>query len=1016
MIQWPEIFQFVAMEEDMVDSAVFGTPLKPIDEDDVASQSRPKPIAIHEQIATDDKGRRRFHGAFTGGFSAGYFNTVGTRDGWTPKNFKSSRSQQQDSSTSNTGKSKFQQKYEDFMDEEDVADFGIAPKKLQASSNFFKKTSSAANDQKHFEAQDDFERKNARLSQISDIFRGNDQRNPAVSFGQPVLEKLFVPVQETVGVRLLREMGWKPGQGIGPRITKRSRMLQKKATQRLYHKTGGSLNDLLQEDTSDELVEKYRDFLFAPDDIHSSITSKAKDNVFGIAYRGLDRNELTSSEHFNLFTPVLTVSEGNRSIAKSHNFNKAARPSSKIVGHAFGVGVYEDEDEDIYAKDDVNRYDFYLDNTQGNDKKEASQKRSTRWEEGLENDKCLPGFVHAKKSSAVHQTVNFPPPTLPKNYHPRPVKRSRFEPVESSDKKDQIDLKKEPLSSNAKNNETQKDSVQQAPRHNRQSDQRKNELANENNPTCSSQTSETSLEELRLLAENIQNQHLAASLVKSDMHSASASFKPYANDPPKQKRYEQYILCLKNGRRDVLPLLQPKDMTEWERSREQGEFDRAAILYQNSESDDMSASKNKSTISVMSSRFVSASETEELDVGKYSTLSDTGKKIQSTEAEKAAELKCYGKLTREKVDWHPSRILCIRFNVKQPYGDSSIIGVPAGYKCRLDIFKNVDMSVQKQANIEVATNSDKDSETKVKPSQEIIDKYSGSTLASSSKAPEIENEKAEETFKKASNDLFKAIFLDSDDSDSSDSDIPSNENKITESKKVQKDLSPNTDEKLENCCSNLPKDKQFSEISPSANQKDINEDSSKVRPLNQPKGLFANIDFSRFVKNRKTEDAGQKNENVIIGPSRKRPTASDFYHQEDTEESKKDSVPSSPNEFGPQKPKILKPSISSLSYNVKDIEESEDSSEWLEKSDSTSKRNSKSKTKKDKKRKSKHKHRKEKKKKDDLNESHKRKKSKKRKLEAKKKRKKHKRYSSTESSSSQSDDYSSRTDSSSDNN
>ena len=129
-------------------------------------------------------------------------------------------------------------------------------------------------------------------------------------------------------------------------------MLQKKANQRLYHKTGGSLNDLLQEDTSDELVEKYRDFLFAPDDIHSSITSKAKDNVFGIAYRGLDRNELTSSEHFNLFTPVLTVSEGNRSIAKSHNFNKAARPSSKIVGHAFGVGVYEDEDEDIYAKDD----------------------------------------------------------------------------------------------------------------------------------------------------------------------------------------------------------------------------------------------------------------------------------------------------------------------------------------------------------------------------------------------------------------------------------------------------------------------------------------------------------------------------------------------------------------------------------------------------------------------------------------------------------------------------------------
>ena len=29
----------------------------------------------------DDKGRRRLHGAFTGGFSAGYFNTVGSKEG-----------------------------------------------------------------------------------------------------------------------------------------------------------------------------------------------------------------------------------------------------------------------------------------------------------------------------------------------------------------------------------------------------------------------------------------------------------------------------------------------------------------------------------------------------------------------------------------------------------------------------------------------------------------------------------------------------------------------------------------------------------------------------------------------------------------------------------------------------------------------------------------------------------------------------------------------------------------------
>ena len=34
-----------------------------------------------EQYVTDSQGRRRFHGAFTGGFSAGYYNTVGSKEG-----------------------------------------------------------------------------------------------------------------------------------------------------------------------------------------------------------------------------------------------------------------------------------------------------------------------------------------------------------------------------------------------------------------------------------------------------------------------------------------------------------------------------------------------------------------------------------------------------------------------------------------------------------------------------------------------------------------------------------------------------------------------------------------------------------------------------------------------------------------------------------------------------------------------------------------------------------------------
>ena len=40
--------------------------------------------------AKDPSGRTRWQGAFTGGFVAGYKNTCGSKDGWTPSSFVSS--------------------------------------------------------------------------------------------------------------------------------------------------------------------------------------------------------------------------------------------------------------------------------------------------------------------------------------------------------------------------------------------------------------------------------------------------------------------------------------------------------------------------------------------------------------------------------------------------------------------------------------------------------------------------------------------------------------------------------------------------------------------------------------------------------------------------------------------------------------------------------------------------------------------------------------------------------------
>ena len=57
----------------------------------------------------DSRGRQRFHGAFTGGFSAGFFNTVGSKDGFQPASFVSSRSTRADRHTARP---------DDFMDDE----------------------------------------------------------------------------------------------------------------------------------------------------------------------------------------------------------------------------------------------------------------------------------------------------------------------------------------------------------------------------------------------------------------------------------------------------------------------------------------------------------------------------------------------------------------------------------------------------------------------------------------------------------------------------------------------------------------------------------------------------------------------------------------------------------------------------------------------------------------------------------------------------------------------------------
>lgn len=141
-----------------------------------------------DQIAVDENGRRRFHGAFTGGFSAGFWNTVGSKEGWQPQAFKSSRHEKA---------SRIIQAPNDFMDAEDQGEFGIAPQRIQTTEDFTAESSSSSNRKRPAEA----------------AATASTDGGPIM--GTPVLNLFLKPAKDKASVSLLKKMGWRENQGEG---------------------------------------------------------------------------------------------------------------------------------------------------------------------------------------------------------------------------------------------------------------------------------------------------------------------------------------------------------------------------------------------------------------------------------------------------------------------------------------------------------------------------------------------------------------------------------------------------------------------------------------------------------------------------------------------------------------------------------------------------------------------------------------------------------------------------------
>ncbi|EDV29064.1 uncharacterized protein TRIADDRAFT_52573 [Trichoplax adhaerens] len=359
------------MADDGGSYVVIGTPFEVLDE----NEPRKKPIPIHEQVVKDEKGRRRFHGAFTGGFSAGYFNTVGSKEGWTPSAFVSSRSDRKD-------KMPVSSNPEDFMDAEDFEDFGIAPKRVTVKEKFAG-------------SELEFAGLRQQIASENNILSEN------------ILQDLILPAKLPIGEKLMKKMGWKKNQGVGPRVN-----YKKKTDTRINHIFNVLYNCEMLLGSTDigidsEFDNTLRDdpyskgILFAPTDT-VSVSYEIKDDQKGLGYKGLNPADVLGiTGDINLSIPY-----------------KSADKRKGITGQAFGVGALEEEDDSIYSIDNMTNYDTILNDESY--KNDSHQKIAVKIVNLVKNRSHgrhqLEGFLLADRSQSP--TKKFLPPELPHEYRP----------------------------------------------------------------------------------------------------------------------------------------------------------------------------------------------------------------------------------------------------------------------------------------------------------------------------------------------------------------------------------------------------------------------------------------------------------------------------------------------------------------------------------------------------------------------------------------------------------------------
>ena len=463
---------------------------------------------------------------------------------------------------------------------------------------------------------------------------------------------LFKTEGETMGVKLLKRMGWKEGQGVGPKVRRRARL-----------------------EGVERPGESTETHLFAPENTQM-IGFVRKSDHKGLGYAGETKLNLGSGN-----TPDTQKSDDEDDDDNGALILMKPKKKKPVRG-GIGIGILNDtgsDDEDPYEIGPKISYNKVI----GGDKKKKKvtngainpslkakpvfvSKKAALARAALGIRKChdgrlpLDGFILSSVdefSSIISTSGQYAPPSIPADWmsskQPRPGSQAAYLSTADAAKASKLDPKSRAsiLGEAALPGKSVFDFLTPAAR-----DRLASASGKTNLPAALGEIpagySITEAEKHKEFLSQIPK--IDITVAEAALSRGASGFMPYGEDESKRNRYRQY-LEFQAGTNTSVPQKKAITTSKEDWLKELREFANCAMIF-------------KPMSGMMATRFTSSTTTPQLTPGipgPDSLLSKPTPRVEDP-AEQAAKLGMYGPITRSSKDWHPTRLLCKRFNVKPP--------------------------------------------------------------------------------------------------------------------------------------------------------------------------------------------------------------------------------------------------------------------------------------------------------------------------------------------------------------